>query len=457
MATIIEMPKLSDTMSVGTVVKWHKQKGEKVSEGDVLAEIETDKATMELENFENGVLLKVFVEEGVEVAIGSALAAVGEEGEVIEDIEAPDPAVEDQAHPTNTEEKATGDGGESTTLEESPPPAHKHKEYEPPNLDGEEERTSGREAKEQSEESVERILASPLAKKIAREKEIDLSLVKGSGPRGRVTKKDVLSHEDIQGLPEKALHSDHAVRPVEVQSSGQLVDQTVPVSKMRSIIARRLHESKSTIPHFYLQKEIDSQPLRLAREAINERLAQRCSPEEKPLKLTLNDLILKACAETIKWVPEINTSWENDRIRYHGNVHLAFGVAVDDGLVTPVVRNAESLDLTSLSLEAKSLIGKARSKKLTPDEMTGSTFTVTNLGMFGIDFFSGIINPPNAAILSVGACLNKPVLDSNGNLQAGERMTLGLSCDHRLVDGAAGAVFLKRLGEILERPASLLV
>lgn len=459
MATIIEMPKLSDTMSVGTVVKWHKQRGDKVSEGDVLAEIETDKATMELENFENGVLLKVFVEEGVEVAIGSALAAVGEEGEIIEDIDAPDPAVEDQAQPPGTQEKSTGEGegSETTTQKESPPPAPRPEEHEPTNVDGEEERTSGEEAKEQSEVSSKRILASPLAKKIAREQDIDLSQVKGSGPSGRVTKKDVLSHQEVRTLPEKALQSDQAVKPAAVQSSGQLLDQVVPVSKMRSIIARRLHESKSTIPHFYLQKEIDSQPLRLAREAINERLAQRCSPEEKPLKLTLNDLILKACAETIKWVPEINTSWENDHIRYHGNVHLAFGVAVEDGLVTPVVRNAESLDLTSLSLEAKSLIGKARSKKLTPDEMTGSTFTVTNLGMFGIDFFSGIINPPNAAILSVGASLNKPVLDSNGNLQAGERMTLGLSCDHRLVDGAAGAVFLKRLGEILERPASLLV
>ena len=184
--------------------------------------------------------------------------------------------------------------------------------------------TSGREAKEQSEESAERILASPLAKKIAREQEIDLSQIKGSGPRGRVTKKDALSHEEVQALPEKASQSDQAVRPAEIQSSGQLVDQVVPVSKMRSIIARRLHESKSTIPHFYLQKEIDSQPLRLAREAINERLAQRCSPEEKPLKLTLNDLILKACAEAIKWVPEINTSWENDHIRYHGNGPLGF-------------------------------------------------------------------------------------------------------------------------------------
>ena len=190
---------------------------------------------------------------------------------------------------------------------------------------------------------------------------------------------------------------------------------------------------------------------------MNDRLAGRSSSEEKPLKLTLNDLILKACAETIKWLPDINTSWEGEQIRHHGNVHLAFGVAVEDGLVTPVIRNAESLDLTALSLEAKSLIDKARSKKLTPDEMAGSTFTVTNLGMFGIDFFSGIINPPNAAILSVGASVKKPVVDSSGNLQAGETMTLGLSCDHRLVDGAVGASFLKHLGETLERPASLLV
>jgi pyruvate dehydrogenase E2 component (dihydrolipoamide acetyltransferase) len=253
------------------------------------------------------------------------------------------------------------------------------------------------------------------------------------------------------------VQANQAVDPIEIQSVGNLLDKVVPVSKMRSIIAQRLLESKSTIPHFYLQKEIDSQPLRLAREAINQRLVQRGSSDEKPLKITLNDLILKACAESIKWVPEINTSWENDQIRFHGNVHLAFGVAVEDGLVTPVIKNAESLDLTTLSLEAKSMIGKAKSKKLTPSEMTGSTFTVTNLGMFGIDFFSGIINPPNAAILSVGASVKKPVLDSSGNLQAGERMTLGLSCDHRLVDGAVGASFLKLLGEILERPASLLV
>ena len=362
MATIIEMPKLSDTMSVGTVVKWHKQVGDKVSNGDVLAEIETDKATMELENFEDGFLIKIFVKEGVEVAIGSALAAVGEEGEDIEDI------------PSPIEKPNQAD---ATMAEEEAPPPPLPEEEGGTTIDEDGGVTVLGETTEESVGSTDRILASPLARKIARDQQIELSDVRGSGPRGRVTKKDVLSHKQVEADPKEVLQSDVEVRPAEVQSSSQLMDQVVPVSKMRSIIAQRLLESKSTIPHFYLQKEIDSQPLRLAREAINERLSQRCSSDEKPLKLTLNDLILKACAETIKWVPEINTSWENDQIRYHGSVHLAFGVAVEDGLLTPVIRNAESLDLTTLSLEAKSLIGKAKSKKLTPDEMTGSTFTVT--------------------------------------------------------------------------------
>jgi pyruvate dehydrogenase E2 component (dihydrolipoamide acetyltransferase) len=447
MSTIIEMPKLSDTMSVGTVVKWHKQVGDKVSNGDILAEIETDKATMELENFDDGVLLKIFVQEGIEVSIGSSLAVVGEEGEVVEDL----PAPVEESDPIEEKQKDKG------IAEEPPPesliPALEEDSQTPPPLpEVKEEKVI-----ETSVGTIDRVLASPLAKKIAQDLKIELSQISGSGPSGRITKKDVLSYKQVDTVTEKPLPADQVVNPIVVQSKGELLDQVVPVSKMRSIIAQRLLESKSTIPHFYLQKEIDSQPLRLAREAINQRLAQRGSPHDKPLKITLNDFILKACAESIKWVPEINTSWENDQIRYHGNVHLAFGVAVEDGLVTPVIKNAESLDLTTLSLEAKSMIGKAKSKKLTPSEMTGSTFTVTNLGMFGIDFFSGIINPPNAAILSVGASIKKPVLDSSGNLQAGERMTLGLSCDHRLVDGAVGASFLKSLGEILERPASLLV
>jgi pyruvate dehydrogenase E2 component (dihydrolipoamide acetyltransferase) len=447
MSTIIEMPKLSDTMSVGTVVKWHKQVGDKVSNGDILAEIETDKATMELENFEDGYLLKIFVQEGIEVSIGSGLAVVGEEGEEVEDL--PTPA--EESDKTEEKQRDTVIAEEVLPAEHSQTP-EKASQIPPPLPEVKEEKII-----EESIGSQGRIFASPLAKKIARDLKIELGEIRGSGPSGRITKKDVLSYQQVDTVTEKSVQANQAVDPIEIQSVGNLLDKVVPVSKMRSIIAQRLLESKSTIPHFYLQKEIDSQPLRLAREAINQRLVQRGSSDEKPLKITLNDLILKACAESIKWVPEINTSWENDQIRFHGNVHLAFGVAVEDGLVTPVIKNAESLDLTTLSLEAKSMIGKAKSKKLTPSEMTGSTFTVTNLGMFGIDFFSGIINPPNAAILSVGASVKKPVLDSSGNLQAGERMTLGLSCDHRLVDGAVGASFLKLLGEILERPASLLV
>ena len=447
MSTIIEMPKLSDTMSVGTVVKWHKQVGDKVSNGDILAEIETDKATMELENFEDGYLLKIFVQEGIEVSIGSGLAVVGEEGEEVEDL--PGPAEEGDKTEEKQKDKAIAEEVPPADLTPTP---EKGSQLPPPLPEVKEEKII-----EESIGSLDRIFASPLAKKIARDLKIELSEVRGSGPSGRITKKDILSYQQVDTVTEKPVQANQGVDPIEIQSDGGLQDKVVPVSKMRSIIAQRLLESKSTIPHFYLQKEIDSQPLRLAREAINQRLVQRCSSDEKPLKITLNDLILKACAESIKWVPEINTSWENDQIRFHGNVHLAFGVAVEDGLVTPVIKNAESLDLTTLSLEAKSMIGKAKSKKLTPSEMTGSTFTVTNLGMFGIDFFSGIINPPNAAILSVGASVKKPVLDSSGNLQAGERMTLGLSCDHRLVDGAVGASFLKLLGEILERPASLLV
>jgi pyruvate dehydrogenase E2 component (dihydrolipoamide acetyltransferase) len=447
MSTIIEMPKLSDTMSVGTVVKWHKQVGDKVSNGDILAEIETDKATMELENFEDGYLLKIFVQEGIEVSIGSGLAVVGEEGEEVEDL--PTPA--EESDQTEEKQRDTVIAEEVLPAEHSQTP-EKAPQIPPPLPEVKEEKII-----EESIGSQGRIFASPLAKKIARDLKIELSEIRGSGPSGRITKKDVLSYKQVDTVTERSVQANQAVDPIEIQSVGNLLDKVVPVSKMRSIIAQRLLESKSTIPHFYLQKEIDSQPLRLAREAINQRLVQRGSSDEKPLKITLNDLILKACAESIKWVPEINTSWENDQIRFHGNVHLAFGVAVEDGLVTPVIKNAESLDLTTLSLEAKSMIGKAKSKKLTPSEMTGSTFTVTNLGMFGIDFFSGIINPPNAAILSVGASVKKPVLDSSGNLQAGERMTLGLSCDHRLVDGAVGASFLKLLGEILERPASLLV
>jgi pyruvate dehydrogenase E2 component (dihydrolipoamide acetyltransferase) len=297
---------------------------------------------------------------------------------------------------------------------------------------------------------------SPLAKKIALEQNIDLNKITGTGPHGRIIKKDVLQTTKVTGdIETVSIPQSPEPRKIDNSTQDSLKDKTIPVSKMRSIIAKRLLESKNTIPHFYLQKEINALPLKNARVAINLKLAQL--NKENVTKISINDLILKACAETIKLVPEINSSWEENEIRYHGGIHLAFGVAVEDGLVTPVVRNADQLSLEGLSFEAKGLISKARTKKLMPDEMSGSTFTVSNLGMFGIDFFSGIINPPNAAILSIGASVKKAVVDETGNIQAGETMILGLSCDHRLVDGAIGANFLKFLAETLENPASMLV
>jgi pyruvate dehydrogenase E2 component (dihydrolipoamide acetyltransferase) len=304
------------------------------------------------------------------------------------------------------------------------------------------------------EDQTTRVRISPLAKKMALEMNIDVNKLQGSGPNGRIIKEDILSlslADNKKPSVEESLSTNAPKRASALSSS----DTLVPVSKMRAIIAKRLLESKNTIPHFYLQKEINATPLKNARIALNLKLSKKNS--DNPTKLTLNDIILKACAETIPLVPEINSSWEEKGIKFHGGVHLAFGVAVEDGLLTPVVRNAEQLGLETLSIEAKSLISKARSKKLNPDEMTGSTFTVTNLGMFGIDFFSGIINPPNAAILSVGGIVQKPIVDSMGNIQSGETMMLGLSCDHRLVDGAVGASFLQLLAETLESPASMLV
>lgn len=434
MAQIIEMPKLSDTMTVGTVVKWHKSIGETVVNGDILAEIETDKATMELENFDDGVLLEVLVPEGSEAPIGSSLAIVGEVGEDISSLLTTAEQNKKEVSPAQPESSAEDNvQTEDSTAENGPLPAKDPIEITAPSKkDG-------------------RILASPLAKKIALENNIDLSSIQGSGPGGRITRKDLETESHTEDKPTSPKLT--AALPV-VQTI--LEENIVPVSKMRSIIASRLLESKNTIPHFYLQKEINAKPLSHARTAINKTLKERNSSEEAP-KVSLNDLILKACAETIKWHPAINSSWMGDSIKFHGEINLAFGVAVEDGLLTPVIKNAERLSLLEVSQEAKSLINKSRSKKLSPAEMSDSTFTITNLGMFGIDFFSGIINPPNAAILSVGASTKKAVVDEGGNVIPGETMMLGLSCDHRVIDGAIAATFLQALAACLENPSSMLV
>ncbi len=445
MAQLIEMPKLSDTMTVGTVVKWHKNKGDPVSNGDILAEIETDKATMELENFEDGILLEIFVEAGLEAAIGNPLAVVGEAGEDIFSLipkEDPKPVASEKS----SNEKETPSEEIDLELSSDEEIANEEVDHQPQVASVDPIVSSS---------GSSRVVASPLAKKIALEKNIDLSNIVGSGPHGRIIKKD-LDEENLKDV----INSKPNLEPIKNShiSAGILEQKRIPVSKMRSVIASRLLESKTTIPHFYLQKEINAQPLRLAREAINNKLFERSSGEgQQAPKISINDLVLKACAETIKWHPSINTSWEDKNIQFHESVNLAFGVAIDDGLLTPVVNHAEKLSLIEISAQAKTLINKARSRKLLPDEMLGSTFTVTNLGMFGIDFFSGIINPPNAAILSVGASSQKPVAGTSNNIVMGETMMLGLSCDHRLVDGAIAAKFLQSLSENLENPSSMLV
>lgn len=424
MATFIEMPKLSDTMTVGTVANWLKNEGDLIESGDIIAEIETDKATMELETFEDGILLKQIVKAGQQVAIGEPIAAIGEKDEKV-DIPSP-------STPSATPQEEESAESDETT--QSPTTAQ---------------------ASVSPSSDATQIKASPLARKIAEQEGVDLSTVKGTGPNGRIVKQDVLS---AKSSPAALSKSPSAPKPFSASTGLAIADDgEIPVSNMRSIIAKRLIESKTTAPHFYLQIEVNVANLLSTRARINADLANVAPENGGCVKLTVNDFILKASAEALRRVPGMNRAWDGDTIRQYGSVHLAFGVAIDDGLLTPVIRNAESKTLKQIALEAKELIGKARNKKLSPDEMSGSTFTVTNLGMFGVSSFYGIINTPNAGILSVGATINKPIVNDAGEIVPGQIMTVGLSGDHRVVDGAVGAQYLQALKTLLETPALALI
>jgi len=447
MAEIIEMPKLSDTMTTGTLLKWLKQEGDTVSSGDMIAEVETDKATMELEAFEDGVLLKHYVGEGDQVEVGGPVAAIGEKGEEAPEVESSSSSGKDASKDSRDEAPAKKEDSTAKAPDESSDgdkePKDKKKQDTP-----DKPQASASKAPAARTESG-RIKASPLARKIAEAKGIDLAEVEGTGPNGRIVRKDVESFKGSAG-PKRA------EKPSQTAPVANREDKDVPVSNMRGIIAKRLLESKTTLPHFYLETEVDMAPLLSLRQSLNEHLADL--PEEQGgIKFTVNDFILKASAEALKRVPAANTSWLGDKIRYHGEVHLAFAVAVEEGLVTPTIHQAGQKSLHQISADAKVLIGKAKSRKLRPEEMSGSTFTVTNLGMFGITSFFGIINPPNAAILSVGATVRKPVVNKEGQIVPGDRMTLGLSADHRVVDGAVGAELLRQLRQILETPALMLL
>lgn len=454
MAEIIEMPKLSDTMTTGTLITWLKNEGDPVASGDMIAEVETDKATMEVEVFEDGVILKHYVQAGQSVAIGSPICAIGEKGESAPDVgDAPSqPATESEGK----REDSMEEGAEQNT-EPAQETAAQQREADGSTPTGT-DRPASDEARDDDADSGRRMKASPLARKVAKDLGVSLSTVDGTGPGGRITRADV----------EKAAKSgptaDTATPAKSGTASGDkaqaapalLEEKEMPVSNMRATIARILVSSKNEAPHFYLQTEVDGAPLAKLRKDLNASLTE-LPAEQGGVKLTINDLILRAAAEAVRRVPAINRSWQGKTIQQHGSVHLAFGVAVDDGLITPVIRDAHAKSLRQISLEAKDLIGKARNKKLKPDEMSGSTLTVTNLGMFGITDFYGIINPPNAAILSVGTTVKTPIVDDSGNITVGYRMKVGLSGDHRVIDGAVGAQYLAALREILETPSLMLV
>lgn len=425
MAEIIDMPKLSDTMSVGTLVKWNIKEGQTVAFGDILGEVETDKATMELSCTVPGTILKIYAPAGSQLPVGAPICAIGKKGEA-----APAPAAAPAPKAPATAVPAIPEKTEVSCVPAAP--------------------ASAGSVAPQSDAS--RAKASPYAKRMAEKAALNVAALAGTGPGGRVVARDVAAAASAPAAaPAGPLNV--AVAPP-ADGKGIQPDADVPVGGMRQTIARRLLESKVTVPHFYLEVEVDAAPLMAMRESLNKRLAEAGADA---IKLSVNDFILKASAEALRRVPAVNASWAGTSIRTHGAVHLSFGVALEDGLVTPVIRDAHAKTLKDIAVEAKSLIGKARSKKLTPNEMSGSTFTVTNLGMYGVTGFFGIINVPNAAILSVGATIKKPVVDAQDRLVIGHRMVIGLSGDHRVVDGANGAQFLQALKQLLEEPALMLI
>ncbi|MEQ8579259.1 MAG: pyruvate dehydrogenase complex dihydrolipoamide acetyltransferase [Balneola sp.] len=422
MAIKIEMPKLSDTMEEGVIAKWNVKEGDKISAGDIIAEVETDKATMDVEAFDDGTLLKIIPQEGDAVPLGGLIAVIGEEGEDISDIL-----------------DGAGGGGSSESSKSEDSDKKEEKESEEKEEDKSEEKTESKESSSESDNG--RVKASPLAKKMAEDKGIDLTSVQGSGPDGRVVKKDIEEYKGGSGLS-KPSSSAAASKSFE-----SLESKEVKVSQMRKVIARRLSESKFTNPHFYETIDIDMKAAMAARSSMN---------EANDVKISFNDIVVKACAIALTRHQAINSSWHDDVIKEHGDVHVAVAVAIDEGLMTPVITHADKKGLSEISSQTRELAGLARDRKLQPEQMEGSTFTISNLGMFGIEEFTAIINPPNACILAVGAIRDVPVVE-NGAVVPGKRMKITLSSDHRIVDGAKAAQFLNTVKNLLENPLSMLL
>jgi pyruvate dehydrogenase E2 component (dihydrolipoamide acetyltransferase) len=437
MAKIIGLPKLSPTMEEGTLARWAKNEGDPVEVDDLLAEVETDKAVMEFRSFDRGVLLKRLANEGDTLRLEAPVAIIGKEGEDVA-------ALVEQAGRAGAGNKG------------APPATSNKKAKEAPADDGNEE--DGERAPRPKEDRAParaeppargqggRVLASPLVRRIAREHEIDLGGVRGSGPGGRVVKRDVDAMLARGGAP----GADGRGRPAAPPSGPRELPREAPLSPMRKTIARRLTESKQTVPHFYLTIDVDAGPIWEARQQINAEL------EESGEKVSLNDILIKACAVALRRVPEVNASFAGDKILYHANVDISVAVAIPDGLLTPVVRDADQKGVLEIAREVRDLAARARERKLKPEEMTGGTFSISNLGMYGIEDFAAVINPPEGAILAVGSVREEPVV-KNGQIVPGRRMRMTMSCDHRVVDGALGAVWLKALRGLLEQPLRMLL
>ena len=431
MSVNIEMPKLSDTMTEGTLIKWHKQVGDSVEIGDILAEIETDKATMEMEAFDDGIITEILIQEGEKAPIGGVLAVLNGDSEAIHT-----PAPQTVAVTPSTIAPA------STPAIATPPVLS----------------------------SGDRIKASPLARKVAADLGVDLSTITGSGPAGRIVAEDIQTAATTPvkaaaapsseasaaaaltaSIKSKAATPAPAPAPQAILPTAKENDEIIQLSSMRKIIASRLLTSKTTIPHFYLHVEVDAAPLMALRAQVNEQ-----AEKTHGNKYSVNDFILKAVINAAETVPAVNASFAGDHIVKFKHVGLSIAIAVEDGLVTPVIKQAESKSLLAISRAVKDFAIRAKDKKLKPDEFDGGTITVSNLGAWGIESFDAIVNPPQAAILSVGAAIEKPVV-KNGQIVPGLRMNLGLSCDHRVVDGAVAAQFLSEVKKLVEQPALMLL
>ena len=403
-------------MEEGVIAKWNVKEGDKVEAGDIIAEVETDKATMDVEVFDAGTILKIVPGEGDSVPLGGLIAVIGEEGEDISDL-------------TSGDDPGDSSSSEKEAESKSEPEAEEKKETTAPASTSDEDG---------------RIKASPLARKIAEDKGINLSDVNGSGPEGRIIKKDVEDFSPSKGGLTKP-EATSASKPAPVFDN--LESKEVKVSQMRKVIARRLSESKFTNPHFYETIDIDMKAAMAARSALN---------AANDVKISFNDIVVKASAIALTRHQAINSSWHDDVIMEHGDVHIAVAVAIDEGLMTPVIDHADKKGLAQISSETRELAGLARDRKLQPEQMEGSTFTISNLGMFGIEEFTAIINPPNACIMAVGAIRDVPVVE-NGEVVPGKRMKVTLSSDHRIVDGAKAAQFLNTFKELMENPLSMLL